>query len=1293
MSTEFTEVHMGLGSWSLDLAPDPALWPELARFTHVLLFEGERHAYTGVLLGREPSERGYLIFGRSLEWWLGNGTDGPLIESRSFYSGANRLEDGGFDSGLDYWVLTEGSMWRVETGAVRSGSKSAIASDILPADDVLTARRPWPTTGGEQWTQIAYGARFFGGLGRVRSRMLFSGKFANPELLTNATLEAGQAGWSVAPCISVVHDPANARSGDYVMEVTPIPQPQLIPVPGFDGTGWTDHSEYLYDVYIEYNPPEALEGNYVMRCGPVTQKQILLNTGMETSAPITTGPRGGSTGVDPSTHPLSPGPARITSIPLASLDDPVTAYLERYGHESLEAFQEFAGLEMTGEADEPTLEVMARPRCGVPDSVAAPSFAFLGGAWEIPTIYWYLSNTGPFTQSEAAGAIVDAFTPWDDVLTGISFVETSSLGDAHIVFSFAAVDGPAGIAAYSYGAPPTGQSDVGTIYGDIVMDNAEQWAIVDPVDGVDSDFVAAMVHEIGHSLGLDHSAVSTAVMWPYLTTGRTALDTDDEDGILTLYPGGDPPAPGTPSTPPPYSLIPYWFQSNEIDTPSFDYYLDPGGGMDGSQAATTLGVAADAGIPEHKYLRGDSDADPDGVNDFDVVPDESYDFDAHVRATPGTDGHAYISLQIPHPTLINKQRWYSSPTLEGERLTETAPDLWQRLTVAVTVPPNRTSMNALLEVHNHHAGYWAWDNVTLTRTRGNRAQMDRNAAITLSPGSQYELAAMVRAGEDVQVGNVRIGAVLQGTGLEDVVVDVDKGSTDFEWARTTVQFRPDDGYVQAYPFVAALDLVGSPIWVDYITLTKLDNNSNTSTGTPFPVLGERSYTFSASVFSEATVSRGTIKLSVTLTGPGRPAVVVESPSMESTEAVWKVLTFDFTPPSGYTEATPAVIATDVLGGKFWVDDLSVKDRDTATRAFDAVSTSDVAGPWEILFLPDIAAPMGSTSVTTQVVVEGYGQGWVVDDVSLARSGVGYSSSGDVVRSLLTNPTNGGPLSVIPGSIHGPERIPFDWTVVDLHDRAALDQFSRAVARPPREWRTNPDGTYDWGTEDDIFVDHTPGSPVEVVLLEGDLDVVSLPPLAEDFEGVVTEVKLLGAEREVVNGPNALLTASASEAMGDRDFRGNPFTRTRLVTDSSVDQLAYGQTIAEEQLAANNHPVRSTVVNLVGARSRPAYGIGDAIYLYKPKSGLVDATRTASVRGRTINPLRARVLEMTTKPGPKWRAVLRRQDGTEVPIGAVLWNDSTTISLSVGEPPSPYALDAQGPDIEVQFLRDRAAKPR
>lgn len=56
-------------------------------------------------------------------------------------------------------------------------------------------------------------------------------------------------------------------------------------------------------------------------------------------------------------------------------------------------------------------------------------------------------------------------------------------------------------------------------------------------------------HEVGHLLGLDHSAVLSSMMYPYVGfNGVPSLDSDDRIAIANLYPKAAPPGPGATLT-------------------------------------------------------------------------------------------------------------------------------------------------------------------------------------------------------------------------------------------------------------------------------------------------------------------------------------------------------------------------------------------------------------------------------------------------------------------------------------------------------------------------------------------------------------------------------------------------------------------------------------------------------------------------------------------------------------------------------------------------------------------------
>jgi hypothetical protein len=75
---------------------------------------------------------------------------------------------------------------------------------------------------------------------------------------------------------------------------------------------------------------------------------------------------------------------------------------------------------------------------------------------------------------------------------------------------------------------------------DVMFNPAQNFATSAPTSG-QFDLQSVATHEIGHLLGLDHSNIAHAVMYPYGDTSQigvhTALSTDDVIGVGHLYPG------------------------------------------------------------------------------------------------------------------------------------------------------------------------------------------------------------------------------------------------------------------------------------------------------------------------------------------------------------------------------------------------------------------------------------------------------------------------------------------------------------------------------------------------------------------------------------------------------------------------------------------------------------------------------------------------------------------------------------------------------------------------------------
>lgn len=87
---------------------------------------------------------------------------------------------------------------------------------------------------------------------------------------------------------------------------------------------------------------------------------------------------------------------------------------------------------------------------------------------------------------------------------------------------------PSGQLAFAYLPPP---ANGGTNAGDIFFNTSQSWRI----DGTTFDLETVAVHEFGHALGLDHSTVAAAAMWPAYTGTKQVLASDDIGGIRGIY--------------------------------------------------------------------------------------------------------------------------------------------------------------------------------------------------------------------------------------------------------------------------------------------------------------------------------------------------------------------------------------------------------------------------------------------------------------------------------------------------------------------------------------------------------------------------------------------------------------------------------------------------------------------------------------------------------------------------------------------------------------------------------------
>ncbi|XVF00504.1 hypothetical protein REPUB_Repub04eG0006800 [Reevesia pubescens] len=192
---------------------------------------------------------------------------------------------------------------------------------------------------------------------------------------------------------------------------------------------------------------------------------------------------------------------------------------------------------------------MNEPRCGVPDHIhgktrmnsgkkqglkgsssfhAVSHYAFFDGNLKWPafkTPFTYAFPAG--TRTDVNGPVALAFSKWASV-TNFTFSEVQDYDNADLKISFqvgdhgdgSPFDGPNGVLAHSF-APTDGRLHW-------------SWVVDSKPDAFDLGTIA--LHEIGHRLGLRHTTVREAIMFPTIGLREVkGLNADDIRGIQALY--------------------------------------------------------------------------------------------------------------------------------------------------------------------------------------------------------------------------------------------------------------------------------------------------------------------------------------------------------------------------------------------------------------------------------------------------------------------------------------------------------------------------------------------------------------------------------------------------------------------------------------------------------------------------------------------------------------------------------------------------------------------------------------
>jgi hypothetical protein len=179
-------------------------------------------------------------------------------------------------------------------------------------------------------------------------------------------------------------------------------------------------------------------------------------------------------------------------------------------------------------------------------------------AGKLPLLMEINDQTGPHLPnvapgSDPYGAVVRALNHWQGLSAfGLEQGSTSIISggkDGHNVITF--VDTPANRQALEMSGGPLALTlnfflTNGEFFeSDIIFNPSVVFSTtVDSDTELDNqglqDTEAVATHELGHVVGLHHTGVESATMWPLASVLGRALDADDIAGTRTLYPSGQP---------------------------------------------------------------------------------------------------------------------------------------------------------------------------------------------------------------------------------------------------------------------------------------------------------------------------------------------------------------------------------------------------------------------------------------------------------------------------------------------------------------------------------------------------------------------------------------------------------------------------------------------------------------------------------------------------------------------------------------------------------------------------------
>uniref|UniRef100_A0A1B6E667 Peptidase metallopeptidase domain-containing protein n=1 Tax=Clastoptera arizonana TaxID=38151 RepID=A0A1B6E667_9HEMI len=211
---------------------------------------------------------------------------------------------------------------------------------------------------------------------------------------------------------------------------------------------------------------------------------------------------------------------------------------------AIKTLQRFGNIPQTGVVDRATQQLLAKPRCGLsdlPDQNRRRKRYLIhpGPKWKSTNLTWSLrtEHLEKLDHGRVRSDLSQALQVWAQH-SKLTFREINS-NDADILIYFFRgyhndgypFDGPGRILAHAF-FPGTGRG------GDVHFDEEEIWLTLhSPMGDEGTSLFAVAAHEFGHSLGLSHSSVKGALMYPWYQGLSTNIQLPDDDrfAIQQIY--------------------------------------------------------------------------------------------------------------------------------------------------------------------------------------------------------------------------------------------------------------------------------------------------------------------------------------------------------------------------------------------------------------------------------------------------------------------------------------------------------------------------------------------------------------------------------------------------------------------------------------------------------------------------------------------------------------------------------------------------------------------------------------